>query len=97
MAIMKINEKIQRVTERGQITLPASWRRKVGLRAGIIVKQQGDSLLISPLRTEDERDEEWVTIFDAMRDNGGKGIPAEEMIRTLKRLTQTAKPHGRAR
>ena len=91
MAIMKINEKIQRVTERGQITLPASWRRKVGIRTGIIVKQQGDSLLISPLRTEDERDEEWVTIFDAIRDNKGKGVPAKEFAEMIRRIDRKKK------
>ena len=94
---MKTREKIQRVTERGQITLPASWRREAGVGASIIVREKGGVLEISPIHTEDEKDEQWITIFDAMRDNGGKGIPADEMIKTLKRLTKTAKPHGRSR
>lgn len=94
---MKIGEKIQRVTERGQITLPASWRRKAGVGASIIVKEKNGVLEISPLHTEDERDEQWVTIFDAVRDNGGKGIPVDKIITTLKRITRAKNPHGRPR
>lgn len=93
---MNTIEKIQRVTERGQITLPIAWRRKMGTST-IMVKTKGDTLEISPLRTEDERDERWVTIFDAVRDNGGVGIPAEEMISALKKLAKKKKPHGRTR
>ena len=88
MAIIKTHDKIQRVTERGQITLPASWRRRAGVGASIIVREKDGVLEISPLHTEDERDERWVTIFDAMRDNGGKGIPAKkfaEIIRSIDR------------
>lgn len=96
---MKTIARTQRVTERGQITLPVSWRRRTGVHA-ITVRERGDVLEIAPLRTEDERDEEWATVFDAVRDNGGKGIPVDDMIATLKRLEKGAKPkreHGRAR
>ncbi|OGZ07638.1 MAG: hypothetical protein A3D65_03845 [Candidatus Lloydbacteria bacterium RIFCSPHIGHO2_02_FULL_50_13] len=93
---MNITEKIQRVTERGQITLPIAWRRKMGTSA-IVLKTKGDTLEITPLATDDERDEQWVTIFDAARDNGGVGIPAEEMIATLKKLAKKKKLHGRTR
>ena len=82
---MKTTEKIQRVTSKGQITLPVSWRRKVGNVQTVIVSTHDDVLRITPLRTEDERDEEWVTLFDAIRDNQGKGIPVEKMIRALKK------------
>ena len=82
---MKTTEKIQRVTSKGQITLPVSWRRKMGNVQTVIVSTQDDVLHIAPLRTEDERDEAWVTLFDAVRDNRGKGIPIEKMIRALKK------------
>ena len=91
MAIIKTHEKIQRVTERGQITLPAAWRRRAGVGASIIVKEKGGILEISPLHTEDERDEQWVTIFDAMRDNGGKGIPAKEFAAIIRRIDRKKK------
>lgn len=93
---MNTTEKIQRVTERGQITLPIAWRRKAGVNA-IVVREKGEVLEISPLVTEDERDEQWVTVFDATRDNGGVGVPAEEMIVALKKLAKKKKSHGRTR
>ena len=85
---MITTEKIQRVTSKGQITLPISWRRKMGNASTIVVRTKGDSLEITPLRTEDERDEEWVTIFDAMRDNKGRGIPAEELEKMIHRINR---------
>lgn len=88
---------MQRVTERGQITLPAAWRRNHAART-IVVRERGDLLEIAPLRTEDERDDAWVTIFDAFRDNGGRGIPADDMISALEgSLAKKRTSHGRAR
>ena len=85
---MTIAEKIQRVTSKGQITLPISWRRKMGNASTIVVRTKGDTLEITPLYTEDKRDEEWVTIFDAMRDNKGKGIPAEKLAKMIHRINR---------
>lgn len=81
---MKTKERIQRVSERGQITLPISWRRRYGSR-NIVIRERDGMLEVTPLMTEDERDEEWVTIFDAVRDNNGKGIPIDELSKALKR------------
>ena len=94
---MTTAEKIQRVTSKGQITLPISWRRKMGNASTIVVRTKGDTLEITPLKTEDERDEEWVTLFDAVRDNGGKGMPADEMIALLKKNIAKKEKHGRTR
>jgi AbrB family looped-hinge helix DNA binding protein len=85
---MTVSEKIQRVTSKGQITLPISWRRKMGNGSTIVVRTKGDMLEITPLRTEDERDAEWVTLFDAVRDNKGKGIPAEEFAKMIRRVNR---------
>ena len=87
---MTSQDKIQRVTSKGQITLPISWRRKMGNTSTIVVRTKGDVLEISPLRTEDERDEEWVTLFDAVRDNKGKGIPAEKFTKMIRRINKNA-------
>ena len=89
-------EKIQRITSKGQITLPITWRRKNAVHT-IVVREKEGMLEISPLRIQDERDEDWVTIFDAVRDNNGKGVPAEEILASLKRLARKKKAHGRAR
>ncbi len=82
---MKTTEKIQRVTSKGQITLPVSWRRKMGNMQSVVVRIEEGELRIAPLYTEDEREEEWVTLFDAVRDNGGKGIPAKKFARMIRR------------
>lgn len=94
---MATTEKIQKITSKGQITLPIAWRRKVGTST-IVVRAKGETLEISPLRTLDDEDAQWVTIFDAVRDNKGKGIPVSKLIATLEKIDGAKKkPHGRAR
>jgi hypothetical protein len=51
----------------------------------IIVTQKGETLLISPARLEKESYE--YTVFDAIRDNEGKGIRAKELVTMLKKIT----------
>jgi bifunctional DNA-binding transcriptional regulator/antitoxin component of YhaV-PrlF toxin-antitoxin module len=82
---MKTTEKIQRITSKGQITLPIAWRRRVGAST-IVVRVNDDALEITPLLTEDARDEAWVSVFDAVRDNGGKGIPAKDFAKIIRRI-----------
>jgi bifunctional DNA-binding transcriptional regulator/antitoxin component of YhaV-PrlF toxin-antitoxin module len=82
---METTQRVQRVTSKGQITLPIAWRRRMGARS-IIVRPRGDMLEISPARTPDEEDAAWVTVFDAMRDNNGKGIKATDLIKILKKI-----------
>ena len=82
---METVQKIQRVTSKGQITLPIAWRRRMGTNS-IVVRAKGDVLEISSLRTPDEEDEAWITLFDAMRDNNGKGIKATDLIKVLKKI-----------
>ena len=90
-------QKIQRMTSKGQITLPIAWRRRMGT-SSIIVRPRGDILEISSLHTPDEEDDAWVTIFDAVRDNNGKGLPVEKMITILKKSVGAKKErHGRIR
>jgi AbrB family looped-hinge helix DNA binding protein len=78
-------DKIQRVTSRGQITLPISWRRKMGTKNTIIIRTKEDSLEILPFHSEDARDDAWVTVFDAVRDTKGKGIPAKKLSQMIRR------------
>jgi len=78
-------DKIQRITSKGQITLPIAWRRQMGAST-IVVRAKGETLEISPLRTLDEIDEQWVTIFDAVRDNKGKGISAKDFSKLLRKI-----------
>ena len=77
-------EKLQKITSKGQITLPIAWRNLTKTNT-ILVTQRGETLSISPARLEKE-DAEY-TVFDALRDNGGKGVKAKEMIAMLKKLS----------
>jgi len=71
-------EKTQKITERGQITLPASWRKEVKTDT-IHLKTDGEFIEISPVYKE-------YTVFDAIRDNRGKGLKAIDLVKILKKI-----------
>lgn len=71
-------EKTQKMTERGQITLPVSWRKKVQTDT-IYLRADGDCIEISPVYRE-------YTVFDAIRDNGGRGLKAVDLVKMLKKI-----------
>ena len=79
-----LTSKIVKSTPRGQITLPKQWR---GLFSTdhYLVKMDGSKLIIMPLRLDMASTEEEV-LFDADRDNGGKGVSPDDMIRILKKI-----------
>lgn len=79
---METVQKIQRVTSKGQITLPVSWRRLTGARL-ITLVEKGDRIEIVPTRLHDENE---YTVFDAIRDNKGKGIKASDLVKILQKL-----------
>lgn len=81
---MKIVQKIQKVTERGQITLPVAWRRAVHAEY-ISVDSKGESIVISPVRHIKKGADEY-TVFDAIRDNKGKGLRADQLQKILKKI-----------
>lgn len=71
---------IQKATSRGQITLPAAWRKQFNSNSYLM--EIADTFLkIKPINIEELVDEE--VIFDADRDNGGKGILAEDFIKVI--------------
>lgn len=75
-------KKIQNVTSKGQITLPASWRKQFGTRQ-VEVSAKGDKVEITPVRLADECE---YTVFDAIRDNQGKGIKAADLANILRKI-----------
>jgi bifunctional DNA-binding transcriptional regulator/antitoxin component of YhaV-PrlF toxin-antitoxin module len=81
-----IVEKIQKMTSRGQITLPIGWRKKVKTEQ-IILKTVGDSIEISPFYLPNNKNTlgEY-TVFDALRDNQGKGLKAKDLLLILKKI-----------
>lgn len=76
---------ITKATSRGQITLPKVWRDRFKTDQ-YILRADDFKLEIAPV---DEEELEWLngeTIFNADRDNGGKGIEAGEFIRMLRNI-----------
>lgn len=82
--MLTTKERIQRVTSKGQITLPISWRRRYKVD-NISVRDKGTSIEIRPVKImfpiEDGED----VVFDAVRDNNGKGVPIEKFIKALEK------------
>jgi len=73
---------IVKATTKGQITLPIAWRRLFNTNR-YIVTERNNKLEIKPL--ELDRVQEY-TVFDALRDNKGKGIDAEDLLRILEKI-----------
>ncbi len=63
-------KRVQRVTSKGQITLPASWRKDFKTDQ-VIVESKGDSIEISPLTIGNYKEDSEYTVFDAIKDNEG--------------------------
>lgn len=79
---MKTIEKIQKITSKGQITLPVAWRRATGAET-ITVTTRGNTIEIMP--AELQKNDEY-TVFDAIRDNKGKGIKASDLVKILRKI-----------
>lgn len=78
-------EKIQKITSKGQITLPIAWRKKMGVDT-IVVRTNGETLEISPARLVNSDADGYTTVFDAIRDNGGKGIKAKDLAKLIAKI-----------
>lgn len=78
-------ERIQKITSKGQITLPIAWRRKMHTST-IIVREKGGVLEVAPARLMEEDSDGYTTVFDAIRDNGGKGIKASDLSKLLRKI-----------
>jgi len=77
---------ILKATTKGQITLPASWRNSFNTDK-FIARVNGSKLEIEPLDLDQlvTKNDEY-TVFDAIRDNQGKGIKAQDLVKVLKDL-----------
>ena len=75
--------KVVRSTDRGQITLPKSWRSLFPTN-NYLVEMYEDRLIVIPLNFGEVSGEE--VLFDADRDNEGKGVSPDQMIRALKKI-----------
>ena len=76
---------IVKATSKGQITLPAKWRKELGTNHFILEIKSG-KIVITPLDVEKAKGEKWETVFDALRDNNGKGVAASKILKALQEL-----------
>jgi AbrB family looped-hinge helix DNA binding protein len=69
-----MSEEIVLVTRKGQVTIPASKRRKYRIREGmrVVVKESGDGILIKPITPLED-----LAGVDSLK------VPLEEMKRKL--------------
>lgn len=74
-----------KATTRGQITLPARWRKNFSTDQYLLKEKEG-TLEISPVNIKAlEKKIGEYTVFDAIRDNEGRGITAKDLVRMLKK------------
>lgn len=76
---------ITKATSKGQITLPAKWRNNF-LTDQFIIVENGDTLEIKPLDLKKLDYKKEYTVFDALRDNGGRGLKAIDLVKILKKI-----------
>jgi len=77
-----IKTKIQKISSKGQVTLPAAWRRSIDTDT-IVVSISGDTLEIRPAKLENSSE---YTVFDAIRDNNGKGLKLKDLQNIIEKL-----------
>ncbi|MEA1963350.1 MAG: AbrB/MazE/SpoVT family DNA-binding domain-containing protein [Patescibacteria group bacterium] len=97
--------KIIKATSKGQITIPAEWRREFKTDQFIIIRQK-DGIKIKPININKIMEEEKnrlarmkeyekfkknrpkneTVIFDAIRDNNGEGISADDFIKMIEEI-----------
>ncbi len=73
---------ILKTTSKGQITIPAKWRKKFNTNQFVATMRE-NSLEIKPLIIKKE--EKYITVFDAIRDNNGKGIKATDLLKIIRK------------
>ncbi len=77
---------ILKTTSKGQVTIPAKWRKKFNTNQFLATIKE-NKLEIEPLIIKQEKKQEVkeFTVFDAIRDNKGKGIKAKDLVNILKK------------
>ena len=75
--------KVVKSTSKGQITIPKEWRDLIKTD-NFILCIDDKQIIIKPLYLDTLTAEE--VIFDADRDNKGKGVTPDEMIKMLKKI-----------
>jgi len=80
-----VAKKTYTIQENGQITLPAEWRRRYGLKKGdaVVLKETEEGLLISP------KEAQILSLLDEIGESlKAKGITLEELIESGREIRQ---------
>ncbi|MBU0596713.1 AbrB/MazE/SpoVT family DNA-binding domain-containing protein [Patescibacteria group bacterium] len=75
---------IVKATTKGQITIPAKWRNRFNTDR-FLVNIKDTHLEIKPINLDNIDERQEYTVFDAIRDNKGKGIKAKDLVKILKK------------
>lgn len=74
--------KISKCTQKGQITLPKEWRDQFKTD-DFMIEYNEKKLIIKPIHLANLQEE---ILFDAERDNDGRGVSIDHMIKLLKKI-----------
>jgi bifunctional DNA-binding transcriptional regulator/antitoxin component of YhaV-PrlF toxin-antitoxin module len=69
---------IRKMNTKGQVTLPAVWRERIKTDT-VVLEDKGNQLTISPADVIVGEE----VLFDAVRNNNGKGIPIKDLVKAL--------------
>ncbi|MBU2542784.1 hypothetical protein KJ785_04465 [Patescibacteria group bacterium] len=75
---------IVKATTKGQITIPVKWRNRFKTDR-FLIEIKDTHLEIKPINLDDLCKIKDYTVFDAIRDNKGKGIKAKDLLGVLKK------------
>ena len=76
---------ILKTTSKGQITIPIEWRNKFETNQ-FIATITDNKLELEPLIIKNYTADKEYTVFDAIRDNQGKGLKAVDLVKILQKL-----------
>jgi bifunctional DNA-binding transcriptional regulator/antitoxin component of YhaV-PrlF toxin-antitoxin module len=79
---MTTKTKVQKISSKGQVTLPVAWRKAIKTDL-IAVSISGDTLEIRPARFDESGE---YTVFDAIRDNKGKGLKVGDLAKIIESI-----------
>lgn len=83
---MKSAQRIQKITSKGQVTIPSAVREQF-TGEYVSVKPMKGGVFVAPVHTY-ESEEGWDVIFSADRDNNGKGISADAFVATMREIAK---------
>lgn len=85
------NTVVKTATSKGQITIPKDWRDDFGTN-DYIMQRKGMKITIMPIKLDEEveelEEENETVLFDAKRDNEGKGLSPRYLINLIEKINK---------